>query len=177
LETKDMSIYTDLGIRPVINAAGAVTRYGGSIMAPEVLETLAAAAQEFCLLDELHEKVGQRIATLLAVEAAYVTSCAAAGMVLTAAACITGSDPHQIKQLPDTTGLRHEVILQTGHRIAYDQAIRLAGANLIEIPDTGSPPVAAMQAAINANTAAIFYLARVMNPSVLSKKGSVPPLE
>lgn len=158
-----MSIYETLGVRPVINAAGAVSRYGGSLMAPAVLETLAAASQEFCLLDELHEKVGQRIATLLEVEAAYVTACAAAGMVLTAAACMTGTDPQKIKQLPDASGMRHEVIIQTGHRINYDQAIRLAGADLIEIPDDGKPPVAAMQAAINPHTAAIFYLARAMD--------------
>lgn len=158
-----MNIYEELGVRPVINAAGAVTRYGGSIMAPEVLATLAAATQEFCLLDELHEKAGQRIASLLGVEAAYVTSSAAAGMVLTAAACMTGSDPRNIKQLPDATGMRHEVILQSTHRIDYDQAIRLAGAKLVEIPEAGAPPVVAFQAAINANTAAIFYLARAMN--------------
>lgn len=158
-----MSIYTDLGVRPVINAAGAVTRYGGSIMAPAVIETLRMAAQEFCLLDELHEKVGQRIASLLDVEAAYVTSSAAAGMVLTAAACMTGSDPQKIKQLPDTTGLRNAVIVQTSHRIDYDQAMRVAGATLIEIPEEGAPPVTAMQAAINAKTAAIFYLARLLD--------------
>ena len=157
-----MSIYEALGVRPVINAAGAVSRYGGSLMAAEVLVALQEASQEFCLLDELHEKVGERIATLLEVEAAYVTSCAAAGMVITAAACMTGTDPQKIKQLPDPTGLRHEVISQTGHRIDYDQAIRLAGATLVEIPDDGTPPVAAMQAAINPNSAAIFYLARAM---------------
>lgn len=158
-----MSIYTDLGIRPVINAAGAVTRYGGSIMALEVVETLRNASQEFCLLDELHEKVGQRIATLLDVEAAYVTSSAAAGMVLTAAACMTGCEPQKIKQLPETTGLRHEVIVQKLHRIDYDQAIRVAGATLVEIEEDGAPPVTAMQAALNDKTAAIFYLARVMD--------------
>jgi len=158
-----MSIYTELGVRPIINAAGAITRYGGSLMAPAVLDTLRAASQEFCLLDELQEKVGQRIAALLDVEAAYVTASAAAGMVLTAEACMTGSDPQKIQQLPDATGLRHEVIIQTTHRIAYDQAIRVAGATLVEITDEGIPPVAAMQAALNAKTAAIFYLARVMD--------------
>ncbi|MEZ4660664.1 MAG: aminotransferase class V-fold PLP-dependent enzyme [Caldilineaceae bacterium] len=158
-----MSIYQDLGVRPVINAAGAVSRYGGSLMAPEVLETMRIASQEFCLLDELHEQVGKRIAALLDVEAAYVTSSAAAGIVLTTAACMTGSDPARIKQLPDAAGMRHEVIIQTGHRIPYDQALRVAGAKIVEIRDAGAPPVAAMQAAINANTAAIFYLARVMD--------------
>ncbi|MFN8444667.1 MAG: aminotransferase class V-fold PLP-dependent enzyme [Caldilineaceae bacterium] len=157
-----MSIYKELGVRPVINAAGAVTRYGGSLMSTAVLDAMRDASQEFCFLDELHEKAGERIAKMLQVEAAYVTSSAAAGMVLTAAACIAGSDPQRITQLPDSTGMRNEVIIQTTHRIDYDQAIRLAGAKLVEISDDGTPPVSAMQNAINDKTAAIFYLARAM---------------
>lgn len=164
-----MDIYKELGIRTVINAAGTMTRYGGSLMAPEVLDVMCKASQQFCLLDELHEKVGQKIATLLEVEAAYVTSGAACGLVLTAAACMTGTNPVKIEQLPDTTGMKHEVIIQTVHRIAYDQAIRVAGATLIEISDQGTPPTEAMRNAINANTAAIFYLAHA-----LDHKASVP---
>ncbi|MBV7332145.1 aminotransferase class V-fold PLP-dependent enzyme [Chloroflexi bacterium TSY] len=158
-----MNIYEELGVRPIINAAGTVTRYGGSLMAAEVLDTMRAASQQFCVLDELHGKVGQRIANLLNVDAAYVTSSAASGLVLTAAACMAGSDPDKIAQLPDTNGMRHEILIQTGHRIAYDQAMRTAGAKLIEITDDGTPPIAAMQAAINDKTAAIFYLARVVD--------------
>lgn len=157
-----VDIYHELGVRPVINAAGTVTRYGGSIMAAEVLETMQKASQQFCILDELHEKVGQRIADLLNVEAAYVTSSAASGLVLTAAACLAGSDPNKIARLPESSDMRNEILIQTGHRIAYDQAIRAAGAKLIEITDDGTPPVAQMKAAINDSTAAIFYLARVM---------------
>jgi uncharacterized pyridoxal phosphate-dependent enzyme len=164
-----MGIYEELGVRTVVNAAGTVTRYGGSLMAPEVLDVMRKASQQFCLLDELHERVGQKIASLLDVEAAYVTSSAACGLVLTAAACMAGADPIKIAQLPDTTGMKHEVIIQTVHRIAYDQAIRLAGATLIEISDQGRPPAEAMRKAINANTAAIFYLARALN-----HKASVP---
>lgn len=157
-----MSIYEELGVRPVINAAGTVTRYGGSLMAPEVVETLRVASQQFCLLDELQEMVGRRIAALLDVDAAYVTSSAASGMVLTAAACMTGSDKSKIAQLPDTTGMRNEILIQTGHRIPYDQAMRTAGAKLVEIGDDGVPPVAAMERAISDKTSAIFYLARAM---------------
>ena len=164
-----MGIYEELGVRTVINARGTATRYGGSLMAPEVLDVMHKASQEFCLLDELHEKVGQKIAALLEVEAAYVTSGAACGLVLTAAACMAGTDPLKIEQLPDTTGMKHEVIIQTVHRIAYDQAIRMAGATLIEISDQGTPPTEAMRNAINANTAAIFYMAHA-----LDHKASVP---
>ncbi len=158
-----MSIYEELGVRTLINAAGTVTRYGGSLMAPEVLESMRQASQEFCFLDELHERVGQKISAMLEVEAAYVTAGAACGLVLTTAACMAGNDPVKIEQLPDTTGMKHEVIIQKAHRIAYDQAIRLAGATLIEIDDQGTPPTEAMYHAINENTAAIFYMANVMD--------------
>ena len=158
-----MSIYEELGVRTLINAAGTVTRYGGSLMAPEVLDSMRHASQQFCFLDEVQKKVGERIAAMLEVEAAYVTSSAACGLVLTTAACMAGTDPAKIEQLPDTTGIKHEVIIQKIHRIAYDQAIRLAGATLIEIDDQGTPPTEEMRCAINENTAAIFYMATVMN--------------
>ncbi|MBI4552476.1 MAG: aminotransferase class V-fold PLP-dependent enzyme [Candidatus Latescibacteria bacterium] len=157
-----MGIYEELGVRPVINAAGTVTRYGGSLMAPELFDIMREASQQFCLLDELHEKVGQRIAAMLDVEAAYVTASAACGLVLTTAACMAGTDPTKIKQLPDTTGMKHEVVIQKIHRIAYDQAIRMAGATLVVIDDQGMPPTEAMRNAINERTAAIFYMATSM---------------
>ena len=75
-----MGIYQELGVRTVINAAGCVTRYGGSLVAPEVMELMSEASQEFCILDELHDKVGKKIAAMLDVEAAYVTASAASGM-------------------------------------------------------------------------------------------------
>ena len=158
-----MSIYEELGVRTLINAAGTVTRYGGSLMAPEVLDSMRGASQQFCHLDEVQQKVGERIAAMLEVEAAYVTSSAACGLVLTTAACMAGTDPAKITQLPDTTGMKHEVIIQKIHRIAYDQAVRVAGGTLIEIDDQGTPPTEDMRRAINENTAAIFFMATVMN--------------
>ena len=158
-----MNIYEELGVRTLINAAGTVTRYGGSLMAPEVLDSMRGASQQFCHLDEVQKKVGERIAAMLEVEAAYVTSSAACGLVLTTAACMAGTDPAKIEQLPDTTGMKHEVIIQKIHRIAYDQAIRVAGGTLIEIDDQGTPPTEEMRRAINENTAAIFFMATVMN--------------
>jgi seryl-tRNA(Sec) selenium transferase len=82
---------------------------------------------------------------------------------LTTAACMAGTDPDKIAQLPDTTGMKNEIVIQTLHRIPYDQALRLAGATLIEIGDRGTPPTEAMRDAINEKTAAIFYLANAMN--------------
>ncbi len=161
-----MDVYEELGVRPVINAGGTVTLYGGSLMSSEVVDTMRAASRQFCPLDELHQKAGHRIATLLGVEAAYVTSSAACGLVLSTAACMAGADPAQIERLPDTTGMKREVIIQKVHRIAYDQALRVAGATLVEIDDQGTPPTAALEAVIHQDTAAIFYLATAMgNPA------------
>ena len=158
-----MSIYKELGVRTLINASGTLTRNGGSLMAPEVIQAMADASQQFCRMDELQVAVGQRLASRLGVPAAYVTSSAACGIVLTTAACMAGADPAKVAQLPDPAGMPHEVIIQSNHRIAYDQAIRLAGATLVEITDDGTPPFAKIAAAINDKTAAIFYLAVAMN--------------
>ena len=158
-----MGIYEELGVRTVINAAGCVTRYGGSLVAPEVMDIMSHSSQQFCILDELHEKVGERIAAMLDVDAAYVTAGAACAMLVATAACMAGTDPEKIKQLPDTNGIKREVIIQTLHRIPYDQALRMAGATLVEISDQGAPPLDAMRNAINENTAAIFYLANALD--------------
>ena len=154
-----MGIYEELGIRPLINAAGTVTNYGGSVMAPEIFEVMREANREFCRLEELHAAVGERIAGLLDVEAAYVTSSAAAGLLVTTAACIAGTDPQRITQLPDTTGMKSQVVAQKIHRMAYDQAMRLAGATFVEVPDQGEPPTQALREAVGPGTAAILCMA------------------
>ena len=126
-------VYQKLGVRPVIHAAGTTTRYGGSLMRPETLAAMHEAAQVFVNIDELNAAAGSAIARLLGVEAAFVTSGAAAGLVLQAAACIAGDDPANIVRLPDSTGMKNEIIIQRAHRFQYDQAFRLAGAVLVEV--------------------------------------------
>ena len=154
-----MGIYEDLGVRPLINAAGTVTNYGGSVMDPGIFAVMREANREFCRLEDLHPAVGRRIAGLLDVEAAYVTSSAAAGLLVTTAACIAGTDPERITQLPDTTGMKSEVVVQSIHRLAYDQAMRLAGATFVEVADEGQPPTRALREAVGPGTAAILCMA------------------
>src|SRR5205809_4780822 len=84
-------------------------------------------------MDELNEAAGAAIARMLGAEAAFVTAGASSGLILQAAACIAGSDPAKITRLPDTRGLRNEIIIQRAHRFAYDQAYRVAGGVLVEI--------------------------------------------
>ena len=178
-----MDIYEELGVRTLINAAGAMSRYGGSLVDPGVYDAMREAGGKFCMLDELHQKVGERIAGLLEVEAAYVTASAASGLVLTTAACMAGTDPERIARLPDSSGMRSEVVIQRLHRIGYDQAIRLAGATLVVVEDDGEPPLAAMREAVGDDTAAIFCMAhrleepgslRIEDYVALSRESGVP---
>ncbi|HTD46507.1 MAG TPA: L-seryl-tRNA selenium transferase, partial [bacterium] len=92
--------YAPLGVRRLINAWGTVTRVGGSLMPPEVLDAMAAAAHAFVDVNELHERAGDHLAGLLGVPAVFVSSGAAAGLALAASACIAGEDPARMARLP-----------------------------------------------------------------------------
>ena len=154
--------YNELGLTPVINACGTVTMYGGSLMADEVMDAMRAASRKFVPLDEVHARIGERIAHLLQTEAAYVTSGAACGLLLTSAACMAGRDPDKIVRLPNAAGMKSEIVLQAAHRIPYDQALRVAGARLVEIAAAVEDQVGAVAAAVTNETAAIFYCAHAM---------------
>lgn len=126
-------LLAELGVPRLINAAGPYTGLCGSIMAPAVRAAWESAADTFVRLDELHDAVGMRIASLLGAEAAMVTAGAASAMTLGTAACVTGDDADFIHRLPDPVGMRDEVIVQRSHRFGYDHAIRACGVRLIEI--------------------------------------------
>src|SRR5947208_951270 len=131
-----MTTYESLGIHPVINATATLTRLGGSIMAPEVLQAMNEAARCFVDLHELQRRVGDHIAEITHNEACYVSCGAAAGLLLAAASCIAGSDPDLIRRFPDLTGMKNEIIVHNTHRNGYDYALREIGAQIVEI---GSP--------------------------------------
>ncbi|MEX1018443.1 MAG: aminotransferase class V-fold PLP-dependent enzyme [Litorilinea sp.] len=152
-----MSIYEELGVRPIVNASATLTRLGGSVMPPEVVQAMVDASKHFVDLEDLQRKVGDRIAQMTRNEACYVSSGAAAGLVLATAACITGQDPAAIQQLPDLTGLKNEVIVHKSHRNGYDHAVRQVGVKLVEIGLATSTQPWELEAAINERTAAIFW--------------------
>src|SRR5206468_11667624 len=85
------------------------------------------------MLDELHDRVGQRIATLLRSEAAMVTAGAASALTLGTAAVLTGRDRQKIIDLPNLAGMKSEVIIQKSHRFGYDHAVRNCGVRLVEV--------------------------------------------
>lgn len=152
-----MSVYDDLGVRPILNASATLTRLGGSIMPREVVEAMVDASRHFVNLDELQRRVGERLAELTQNEAAYVSCGAAAGLVLATAACITRGDPAAIAQLPNLTGLKDEVIIHKSHRNGYDHAVRQVGVNVIEIGTATHTAPEELENAINEKTAAIFW--------------------
>ena len=150
--------YAGLGIRPIINAAGPVTRLGGTRTRREVLDVMTKAATVMVDVTELNQRAGEMIAKITGAESGFVCSGAAGGLVLQAAACIAGNDPFKMRQLPDTTGMKNEIIIQNCHRFAYDQAYRSAGAKLVGVGDGRRTQSWELEGAINENTAGVAYL-------------------
>ncbi len=144
------NVYARLGVKTVINCRGTWTYLSGSLEFPEVRQAQVEAAQHFVNMLELQRAVGRRLSELTGAESGIITSGAAGAMAAATAACMAGSDDKNIWQLPDTTGLKHEVIM-VGGRSAFDSAIRLTGAKLIL---TYSPEE--LVNAINENTAMIY---------------------
>ncbi|MVT09933.1 aminotransferase class V-fold PLP-dependent enzyme [Chitinophaga tropicalis] len=147
--------FKDLGIRTFINAAGTYTFMTGSLMRPEVMTAINYASKEYVLLDELQDKVGERIAQLLKCEYATVTSGAAAAMTLGAAGVITGMDEKKVAALPflEGTGMKSEVIMQKAHEIAYAHAMQNVGLKIIYIETREE-----LEKAISDKTALMYFL-------------------
>src|SRR5438094_479681 len=163
-------IYRKLGVRPVIHGSGTTTRYGGSMLRPEALESMRQASTALVNIDELNEAAGAAIARMLGAEAAFVTAGASSGLILQAAACIAGVDPARITRLPDTRGMRNEIVIQRAHRFAYDQAYRVAGGVLVEIGLARRTQPFELEEAIGERTAAVAHLISPFTspPGVLS---------
>jgi L-seryl-tRNA(Ser) seleniumtransferase len=125
--------FRELGVRPFINAAGTYTDMTASLMRPEVMEAITFASKHYVMLGELHDRVGERIATLVRCEAAMVTSGAASALTLGTAGVLTGTDRQKIADLPTLTGMKSEVIIQKSHRFGYDRAVRNCGVRLVEV--------------------------------------------
>ena len=169
--------FRELGVRPFINAAGTYTAMTASLMPPEVLDAIAYASRHYVMLDELHDKVGERIAALLHAEAAMVTSGAAAALTLGTAAVLTGADRRKIVDLPNLGGMKSEVIVQKAHRFGYEHAVRNCGVTLVEVETPED-----LDRAVNEKTAMmLFYnnnnqLGRIQDAAFvqLGKKHGIP---
>ncbi len=145
-------VYARLGIRPVINGVGVVTVLGGSLMHPEVARAMEDAARCFVPLIELQAKVGARIAELLGAEAAMVTSGCASAITMGTVACVAQGDPEKLKRLPDTAGMKNEIVQQKTHRGGYEQQMLLVGTRIVWVETKEE-----LERAINERTAMMFF--------------------
>lgn len=146
-------VYARLGVRPLVNAAGTYTALSASLLPDEVVAAMEEAARQHVSIPELHEAAGTRIAELARAEAALVTSGCAAAITLGTAGCITGDDGERIRRLPDTRGMKNEVLLPKGHRFVYDHAVRAAGVQIVEAASAEE-----LERKVSARTAMLFYL-------------------
>ncbi len=180
----DNNIYTRIGVRPLINARGHWTYLSSTLELPEVRAASEEASQYFVDIFELNHAVGKRLAELTGAEFGMITAGVAAAMAAGTAACLAGSDPKNIWQLPDTTGMKSEVVM-LGGRTAFDSALRIAGAKLV-IAKT----VDELKNAINERTAMVYtqlgddHVEKALTitkgagvPLFLDRAGGIPPIE
>lgn len=162
----ESTIYDELGIARVINAAGTKTRIGGSRIRPEAMAAMSRASEAFVRISDLQARASELIRDVTGAEAGYVTSGAAAGICLGTAACLAGHDLDAMNRLPETMDVADEVVMPRTHRTAYDHAIRAAGATIVDVGTndhhlgTGSKNVELweIKEAIGEETAAVAYM-------------------
>lgn len=172
-----MDVYERLGVKRIISGAGPKTRLSGSIMPPKVLEAMGEASRGLVDIEYLQAKASEVIARYTGAEAGIVTSGAAAALTLATASCVTGTDIIKMEKLPDTTGMKNEVVIARHHRNPYDHAIRAVGVKLIETGlherglGVGVRTVEGWEyeAVITDRTAAIAYFSRPVSTPPLSE--------
>jgi uncharacterized pyridoxal phosphate-dependent enzyme len=163
-KAKGRNLFSELGVRTFINAAGTYTAMTGSLMRDEVIEAIQSTSRDFCMLDELQDKVGEKIASLVHSEFAVVTAGCFSAMTLGLAGVLTGMDQKKVEMLPnlDGNGMKSEVIIQNGHNIGYSHALTNTGCKIIFVET-----IADVEKAINEKTALLWFL------NVQSDKGSI----
>jgi D-glucosaminate-6-phosphate ammonia-lyase len=164
--TNTHSIYDELGVPTVINAAGTKTRIGGSLIRSEAVEAMVSASESFVRISDLQVRASELISEVTGAEAGYVASGAAACLTLGTAACIAKTDLGVMDRLPHAEEAPNEVVMPRSHRNGYDHAIRLAGAQIVDVGNndnylgTGSvnTELWEIEDAITDRTAAIAYM-------------------
>jgi D-glucosaminate-6-phosphate ammonia-lyase len=155
-------IRATLGLRPIINVSGTMTSLGASIVPPEVVAAVAAVLPQFVEIDDLQKKASAVIARLCDTEAGFVTASCSAAISLAVAGAMTGSDLAAIERLPETTGLKDEVLIQVGHMVSYGapvtQGIAMTGAKVVPVGQATSARRYQLEGAITDRTAAAVYV-------------------
>ena len=142
--------YKRLGVQTIINARGTWTYLSGSLELPEVRKAMDDASHHFVDMFELQLAAGKYLARISGAESGMVTSGSAGAIAVATAGCMAGTDPKNVWQLPDPTGMKGEVVM-LGGRSAFDSAIRLCGAKL-----TVAPTVDALKTALTSQTAMVY---------------------
>ena len=162
INLSERDIRREFGLRPIINAAGTMTVLGASIMVPEAVAAMASMAVEFVEMAHLHEVAGEVVANATGAEAGFITASSASGITLAVAGCMTGERLLAIERLPDTTGLKNEVLVQLGHLVGYgaslQQTICMSGAQLVQVGTVSGASAYQLDEAINANTACAVFV-------------------
>jgi len=155
-------IRPELGLRQIINVSGTMTALGASIAVPEAIDAMTRALPQFFDMGALHRYASGVIADLTGGEAGFVTASCASGITVAVAAAMTGSDLSAIEQLPDTTGLRNEVLMLSGHMVSFgapvEQMVRLAGAKVVPVGQATSSYAYQLAGAITERTAAALFV-------------------
>ena len=150
-------VYARFGVTPVINAGGTHTTHGGSMMRPEVREAMSLAAESFVDLVELKRATGRFVAEITGAEAGMICSGAAGGLVLATAAVMAGTDPEKIAQLPNSTGMKNEILMQRNNPSGYTKCHEYAGATLTYAGNESGATQDQLADAITDDTAAILH--------------------
>ena len=158
---ENADIYQELGIRKVVNAVGTATVMGGAVLSPRVQTAMDQAGQSFASMEEVVTRAGEAIASDLGAEAAFVTSGCFAALAISCAAVMTGPDTDLIAQLPDTTGLRDQFLIQNRHRYHYDRSVSVPGGKLVEVGDENGVTRSQFEEAIGPDTAGALYPAHM----------------
>jgi D-glucosaminate-6-phosphate ammonia-lyase len=148
--------------KELINVSGTMTALGSSSVSPEVIAQMDEVLPKFVDMVKLQKEASKVISRVIGAQAGCVTACAASCIAIGVAACMTGSDMAKVEQLPDTVGMKNEVIMQRGHEVWFGgsvpQTARLPGAKVVEIGDATRAGGYQLEGAINENTAAALYV-------------------
>ena len=151
-------ILESLGVVPLINAGGPVTRFSGTRPRPEAMQAMMAMVDPFVEIHELIIAAGERLAEMIGVPAATVTSGASGGLTVQTAAAMAKDDPERIFQLPISDDIPNELVIQKNHRFGYDHLYLTPGARFVEVGDASGCSAEEVEDAVNDKTAAIIHL-------------------
>ena len=172
-------LFKELGIRTFINAAGTYTAMSGCLMQDEVIDAIRSTSGKFAMIDEVQDKVGEKIAALCHAEAATVTAGCWSALVLGTAGVLTGLDQKKVSQLPNLEGMKSEVIVQKAHNQGYVHALTNTGVKIVEIETADD-----LGKAVNEKTAMMWFLnyagpdGKISNEEwvALGKKHNIPTM-